>query len=50
MDPIALLESILNASPVAAIFVIALVALLVAWQALSITARTLSRDKKEGDR
>jgi hypothetical protein len=47
MQYIAFLETIFNASPAVAVFVIAVLALLVAWQALALVARSIRRDRSD---
>jgi hypothetical protein len=47
MPPIEFLEALINASPSVAVFLIAVLALLVVWQALAVTARSLRRDRDD---
>lgn len=49
MPPIPFIEAMLSASPTAAVFIIAVLALLVAWQALAFAARTLHRDRSNDE-
>lgn len=45
MPSIPFLETVVNASPAAAVFIIAVLALLVAWQALTLAGRSLRRNQ-----
>jgi hypothetical protein len=47
MQFIAFLETIFNASPAVAVFIIAVLALLIASQALAIVARSIRRDRSD---
>ena len=45
MSLIPFLDAISNASPAVAVFIIAILALLVAWQALSLASQSVRRDQ-----
>lgn len=47
MQPIPFLEAVLSASPAVEVFIIAVLALLVAWQALAVVARARRRDRSD---